>query len=110
MTENGTRHLVDLRDPEGGVRRMRIPGDGRPEHSLDGRWQGRVGIVHHRDMQANDDWDRGHEVVICEPCEFPGPGFGDCHLTTNIVDVRALDAEEVPPLGTVAYGPVACVT
>lgn len=109
-TETGTRHLVDLRDPDGGVLRMRVPGEGRPEHRLDGRWQGRVGTVHHLETAEKEDWDRGHEVVIGEPCEIPGPGFGDCHVTMDIVAARALDEDEIPPLGEVAYEPDACVT
>lgn len=37
VTEHGTRHLIDPRDPRGSLRRTRIPGAGRPEHPLDGR-------------------------------------------------------------------------
>lgn len=105
ITESGTRHLVDLRDPEGRVRRMRIPGSGRPVHRLDGRWQGRVSTVHHREMEESDDWGRGHEVVVGEPAIIPGPGVGDWHRTSSVLAVRALDENEVPPLGKVAYEP-----
>lgn len=101
-TEHGTRHLLDLRD--GRARRMRLPAVGRPEHPLDGRWQGRVGIVHHPGMAEVDDWGRGHEVVVGEPVILPGPGFGDRHVTTLVVAVRALEADEIPPVvGDVAY-------
>ncbi|WP_235171991.1 hypothetical protein [Rhodococcus erythropolis] len=104
-TEHGTRHLVDLRYPDEGVRRMRIPGPGRPEHSLDGQWQGRVGTVHHREMAETGDWDRGHEIVIGEPCILLGPSFSDWHRTAPVIAVRTLREDEVPPLGRVAYEP-----
>lgn len=99
-TEHGTRHLVDLRDPDK-VRRMRIPGEGRPAHSRDGQWQGHIGIVHRREMAENGDWSRGHEVVIGERCIMPGPGFGPEHVTTWVVGVRALEEDEVPPTDSV---------
>lgn len=43
-TEYGTRHLIDLRDPENTFC-MPLPGPSRSAHDLDGRWQARVGGV-----------------------------------------------------------------
>lgn len=106
-TEHRTRHLLDL--PDGRARRMRLPGVGRPEHPLDGWWQGRVGIVHHPGMAEADDWGRGHEVIVGEPPILLGPGFGDRYVTAFVVAVRYLDADEIPPVvGGVVYEPRGC--
>lgn len=105
LTENGTRHLVDLRDPEGRTRRMRVPGPGRGEHEFDGQWQGRVGLVRHHEMESMQDWSRGDEVIVGESAAFTGPGWRDWFTTTTVVAVRALDDTEVPPLGEIAFEP-----
>lgn len=94
-TENGTRHLIDLRDRDGGARRMRIPGPGR-ERGEDNGWIGRIGAICHRAMDDADDYNR-NEVVVGEPCRIYGPGFGDWWTTTTVIAVRKIsDASDGP--------------
>lgn len=88
-TENGTRHLIDLRDPDTGIRRMRLPGPGR-DRGEDNVWITRIGAIYHQAMEDADDYSR-NEVVIGEPCRFTGPGFGEWWMTTTVVAVRKVD-------------------
>lgn len=92
MTEYGTRHLVDLRDPEN-ISRMCLPGPSRSAHDLDGRWQARVGGV-------------GEFVTIGQRMRFLGPGWQDWYLTSFVLSARVLAEDEIPePTGPVAYAP-----
>lgn len=88
-TENGTRHLIDLRDLDTGARQMRVPGPGR-ERAEDNVWITRVGAIYHRAMEEADEFGR-NEVVVGEPCCITGPGFGDWWLTTTVVAVQTVD-------------------
>ncbi len=70
---------------------MRLPSNNGSQHSLDGVWQSRVGMI--------------HKVRIGEPFTIYGPGFGDWHLTTRVVVVRELRDAEIPPQGVIAHIP-----